>query len=119
MHQPPVLTLDEDRRSHPRIAVERPCKIHDPRSGKYHAGTVLDLSAGGMMISINRDLSLMPGDLLYVGVAQKRRQVLLRTDEMMRTRVARFVGGPSGGWIIGVELLDQAAVSHTILHRAA
>jgi len=118
-----MLTLDEDRRTHPRIAVERPCKVHDPRSGKYHAATVLDVSASGMMIQIDRDLALASGDILHVGVAQKRRQVLLRTNEMIPTRVARCVVGPVGapgtGWIIGVELLEQMPLEQTPLRRAA
>ncbi len=114
-----MITLDEDRRTHPRIALQRPCKVCEPRSGKYYAGHTCDLSEGGMLISIAQRMNIKPGDVLHVGVAQKRRQVLLRTNEMVRLRVTRCFGTPDGHWLIGLELLDAVDTDERMLRRAA
>lgn len=114
-----MLMLDRDRRCHPRIAIERPCKIHDPRTGRYYPGTVLDVSAAGMMIRIERDLGLVVGDELFVGIAQKRRQVLLRTDEMFSVRVARIAGSAEGWWAVGAELIENIQLDPEVLRLAA
>lgn len=114
-----MLTLDQDRRRHARIALQRPCKIFDPRSAKYYPGTTRDLSEGSMMIVLAANLDIQPGDVLHVGVAQTRRQMLLRTADMMRMRVVRSLGTPNNERVIALELLDPIPAEAVLLRLAA
>jgi hypothetical protein len=114
-----MIGLQADRRAHERLPVERPCKVYDARSGRYLAGMTRDISGGGMLLQLSRAAVIEPGAELYVGIAEKRRQTLLRAAEMMRVRVARSVHSPEGGTMIGVELLDPPAVADVALRRAA
>jgi c-di-GMP-binding flagellar brake protein YcgR len=102
-----MIELDEDRRYDRRIKLERPCKVYEPRLEKYFSATMNDFSAGGMHLTIPRTLDLKPDDRLLVGVAQKRRQVLLRSQEMITVRVARCMHGADGCTYLGVELIDR------------
>jgi hypothetical protein len=84
-----MFRIEGDRRRHQRIEMQRPCKIYDPRSGKYHAGQTRDLSHGGMLLEIPRLLELKPGDRVHVGVAMTRRHAILQSKEMVETIVVR------------------------------
>ena len=84
-----MFKIEGDRRTQVRYAIERPCKIFEPRSGKYYSGMTCDLSGGGLLLDIPRVVDLKPGDLLHVGVAMTRRQDLLKAKEMMEARVVR------------------------------
>jgi hypothetical protein len=84
-----MLRIEGDRRRHPRVEVTQPCKICDPRSGRYIAGTTRDLSSHGLLIDLPRLIDLKPGDRLHVGVAMKRRQGLLLAKEMIEAKVVR------------------------------
>lgn len=114
-----MITLEEDRRSHPRVALERPCKLYDPQTGKYRAGVTCDFSQGGFLVRLDQRLNSHPGDVLYIGIAQKRRQILLRSNDMVRARVTRIIGTPAGHWLIGLELLDHLAANTETLRKAA
>ena len=69
-----MIEIDHDRRQSPRIALRRPCKVFNPRSGRYASGSTCDVSTGGMLLRLERAVHIEVGDRLYVGVAQKRRQ---------------------------------------------
>ena len=84
-----MFRIEGDRRRHPRVQLERPCKLHEPRSGKYVSAMTRDLSVGGLLIDVPRLLDLKPGDMLHVGVAIKRRQGLLLAKEMIEATVVR------------------------------
>ena len=84
-----MFRIEGDRRRHPRIELQRPCKVFDPRSGKYHAGQTRDLSNGGLLLEIPRLLELKPGDRVHVGVAMTRRHALLQAKEMIEAIVVR------------------------------
>lgn len=114
-----MMRLHEERRAQPRVDLHRPCKVYEPRLGRYFPATTSNLSAGGMAIDLPRCLPLQPGDELLVGVAQKRRQMLLRTHEMIRVRVARAITAPDGTTRLGVTLLDEDVADDTCLRQAA
>ncbi|UCD74252.1 MAG: PilZ domain-containing protein, partial [Phycisphaerales bacterium] len=78
-----MINIEQDRRESPRTAVKRPCKVYDPQARKYLAGTTCDVSSGGLLLRLDRPLGLGPGDRVSVGVAQTRRQMLLRTRDMV------------------------------------
>lgn len=107
-----------ERRSTMRIRIDRPCKLHDPRSGKYIPARTRDLSEGGVMVEIDQPLAIQAGDELYIGIAQKRRQMLLRSEEMLRLRIVRALGTPSGGTAIAGSFIDRPIVAEP-LRRAA
>jgi c-di-GMP-binding flagellar brake protein YcgR len=91
-----MIELDHDRRESPRIALSRPCKVFNPRSGKYASGSTCDISAGGMLLRLDRPLAVEAGDRLYVGIAQKRRQTLLKSAEMIEAEVVRTLTSAMG-----------------------
>jgi c-di-GMP-binding flagellar brake protein YcgR len=86
-----MLQIDRDRREFPRITIQRPCKLFDPRSGKYYAALSVDLSAGGVLIRLERPMHVDPGSSMFLGMAQKRRQALLRSEEMVEVKVVRTI----------------------------
>ncbi|MDY7107496.1 MAG: PilZ domain-containing protein [Planctomycetota bacterium] len=99
-----MIEIDFDRRQSPRVALRRPCKVFNPRSGRYVSGSTCDVSTGGMLIRLERPLNVEIGDRLYLGVAQKRRQALLRSTEMIEAEVVRSLTGATGEMLLGIRL---------------
>jgi len=101
---------DEDRRVHPRSAVERPVKLFDTRSGKYHAGSTCDISVGGVLIEMPHTLPCRPGDDVLLGIAQKRREPLLRRNDMIRAKVVRMMHTENGRLLLAAEFPPHMAM---------
>jgi hypothetical protein len=100
---------DLERRRHERLPLVRPCKLYEPRSRKYIPALTEDLSRSGVLLHVPRILELVPGDLIYVGVALKRRQAVIPGDEMLPARVIRRLQSTSGQTIIAAEFEAGAA----------
>ncbi len=98
---------DTDRRAHERTNLARPCKLFDPRSGKYLPGTVWNLSDGGALIEVNRPICPELGDPLYLGIALKRRQGILPRDDMFPARVIRSQRTVDGRSTLGIQFTDR------------
>ncbi len=98
---------ETDRRSHERTNLARPCKLFDPRSGKYIPGTVWNLSDGGAFLEVSRPIGTDQGDSFFVGIAVKRRQGILHRDEMYRARVVRSEQSSDGRFTLGVQFTDR------------
>lgn len=106
-----MIEIDHDRRQSPRITLRRPCKVFNPRSGRYASGSTCDVSTGGMLLRLERAIHVDVGDRLYVGVAQKRRQALLRSSEMIEAEVVRMLAGAPGapgGTMVALRFTDPA-----------
>jgi hypothetical protein len=109
-----MIEIDHDRRQSPRIALRRPCKVFNPRSGRYASGSTCDVSTGGMLLRLDQPVHIEVGDRLYVGVAQKRRQALLRSSEMIEAEVVRMLAGAPGtpgapaGAMVALRFTDPA-----------
>ena len=114
-----MLSIDHDRRDGDRIVLSRPCKIYNPKSHKYIAGTTCDVSFGGLLIRLDRSAQVETGDCLYVGIAQKRRQTLLRSSDMIRTRVVRSLSSTTGQTMLGLQFTDPSQKLLWPLRRAA
>jgi hypothetical protein len=84
-----MLRIEGDRREYVRTAVQRPCKMFDPRTRRYVPGLTRDVSAGGLAIDVPRLMDIQPGDTLHIGVATKRRESLLAGGEMLKAVVIR------------------------------
>ena len=102
-----MLELDRDRRDGPRVSLSRPCKVFNPRTGKYVAGTTRNLSSGGVGMVLHRPVELEAGDVLYVGIAKKRRQALLKSDEMIEVEVVRSLTSTAGDTAVGVRFVGE------------
>ncbi|TVQ52297.1 MAG: PilZ domain-containing protein [Phycisphaerales bacterium] len=125
--QPKELAMNEpfleiDRREHPRVQMTRPGKIFDPRSRKYLAAELRDISEGGMLLHLLSPLAIDPGDEIFVGLAEKRREPMLKRHEMIRSEVVRALGTPSGGMLLAVEFIDRDVADPSLVtlpHRRA
>ena len=78
-----------DRRVHPRIEYQRPCKVFSPALQRYFLGTTRDLSAGGLLVHVPHVIDVRPGDTLHIGVSTKRRDQFLTAGEMLKVVVTR------------------------------
>ena len=95
-------THDGERRSEPRHDLQRPCKVWDPRSGKYHTGSTRNVSRSGMLLEIDRPLWLASGDEIFVGVAARRRDSVLLRREMAEAQVVRTALTPTDRTVIAI-----------------
>ena len=84
-----MIDIDHDRRHDQRISLVRPCKVYEPRSGRYVPGSTCNVSSTGMLLRVFRPLSVEPGDRVYIGVSQRRQQGVMRSDEMIEATVVR------------------------------
>jgi c-di-GMP-binding flagellar brake protein YcgR len=103
------IDLECERRAHPRVSLTRPCKVYEPRSRKFLPGTTCNISAGGLLMRIERSLPVEPGDRLYVAIPHKRRDVFLRADEMLECRVVRALPMTSGETALAVQFITPPA----------
>ncbi len=111
---------ETDRRAHERVNLADPCKLFDPRSGKYVPGTVWNLSGGGALIEVNRPICPELGKPLYLGIALKRRQGILLRDEMSPARVVRSQETADGRSTLGIQFTDLSIAASPIqINQAA
>ena len=110
-----------ERRIHVRLSTERPCKLYIPKVGRYHTGCTWNLSAGGVLVQLERCTHLEPGDHLYVGVALKRRQAVLSATEMVEAGVVRVVPTADDGVALALRFLEEPheSTATTTYRRAA
>jgi hypothetical protein len=95
---------DAERRQQARIEFIRPCKVYDPRSRRYVAGSTWNVSSTGMLVELARPLPLAADDQLFVGVATRRRDAVLCRNEMIPARVARSVLTADDHTVVALEL---------------
>ncbi len=114
-----MIMLDHDRRSERRISLSRPCKVCCPRSLRYVSGSTCDVSSSGMLLRLSRSVNFEPGDRLFLGVAQKRRQTLLRSNDMIETEVIRTMPTTAGETYLAVSMKGAAQGFVPQLRRAA
>ena len=105
-----LIESDHDRRDTPRISLTRPCKLYEPRSCKYIAGSTCNIGPGGMLLRLDRAIALEEDDSVYVAVAQKRRQRLLRSEDMIEAKVTRTVAITSGETAVAVRFTNPSQV---------
>ena len=112
--------METDRRTHERMNLARPCKVFDPKSGKYVLGTVWNLSDGGALVEMTRPVVAQPGEPLFLGIALKRRQGFILGDQMLPTSVVRSLKTDEGRTTIAMQFADCSIdVMASMLDRAA
>jgi hypothetical protein len=111
--------VDQERRTHERVNVERPCKLYLPRVGKYASGSTWNLSAGGVLLQLDLPVGISPGDRLYVGIALKRRQAVLAAGDMIEAEVLRVQQTTDDRVAVAARFVDEAAGEVSLIRRAA
>lgn len=114
-----MFNAENEQRSHIRTESVHPCRIFDPRSGKYLHGTTCDLSLGGALIRINRPCTLQPGDTLHIGIALGDRLGFMQARDMFEATVVRSFGTPSGQTMVAIKSEATTTPLQAILPKAA
>ena len=88
-----------ERRTFPRYRLERPAKLHVLATGKYLAGSTVDVSPGGVLVRVELGTNCPIGADVEVGVAEHASQPVIRQADMMRGTVIRSVGHDGAGYL--------------------
>ena len=96
----PVVTTE--RRANRRSELSRPCRVQDPRTGRFLHGTTCDVSLSGTLIRLHRRVELLPGDRLSIGIAYDERQAMLLAKDFIDAVVVRSLGTPSGETMVAL-----------------
>ena len=119
MPSAPGYTPADDRRRHTRTAVRRLCKIFDPRTGKYHAASTVDLSNGGVLLRSRLPLHIATGDQVLVGVAMDERRAVVFAKELIECVVVRKLESDDGATALAVQFQDTGVSVTSDLRHAA
>jgi hypothetical protein len=112
----------DERRTESRRDLVRPCKLYDPLTRKYVAGTTWNVSCEGALIELPRARDLQPGDQVYLGVAWKRREGVLPRMSMIKGEVVRTALSPQQHTLAALRLHEPLALPlerKRSYHRAA
>ena len=114
------LTMDQDeRRIHERVSLTRPCKLYDPRLRKYLPGLTWNVSSSGAFLEVNRPLAVSPGDHLFLGIAMKRRQGILTSNDMLEVEILRSMQATGDRTALAVRFVNAREPAVTALRAAA
>jgi hypothetical protein len=119
IHQGPSPDEGDERRSHVRISSCRPVKVYDERSGKYHIGCTCDVSASGVLLELPHAIAAQPDDEVLIAIAEKRRQPLLRQNEMIRATIVRILRADGGRMLMALAFSPEAELPLATFRRAA
>lgn len=109
----------QERRTHERVNLHRPCKLYLPGVGKYVSGSTWNVSPGGVLLQLDLRAGISAGDRLYVGIALKRRQAVLAAGEMLRAEVVRVEQTPDDHVTVAARFMGAAADETGLITRAA
>jgi hypothetical protein len=98
----------DNRRTHPRQALARPCKVFHAPTGRYAVGQLADVSRSGALVDIRWTRTLHPGDEIEIYIAWSDRAVLTARDGV-RGSVRRAMSLEDGRQMVGVEFADVMA----------
>jgi len=104
-----------DRRGSHRSQLARPCRVQDPRSGRFLHGTTCDVSLSGTLIRLHRRVDLEPGQRVSIGIAYDERQAMLLAKDFIDAVVVRSLGTPAGETMVALSypaatgLMDEDA----------
>lgn len=99
-----------ERRRHPRLPVERSCKVFHHPSRTYLAASTCDLSEGGAMIRVDNPRTLRPGDEIEVMIAWSRAPVLQKSRAIAGS-VVRVPGSFAKHQFIAVKFAKEQRLS--------
>lgn len=108
-----------ERREHDRINIARPCKVLEVTTGKYVLGATCNISPTGALIEVSRPMALRPGDRVYVGIAMKRRQVFLQSQDMIEAEVVRSATLGNQSTTLAIRFIEPQATGEVMVARRA
>ena len=108
--------VDMNRRAHQRLRVARPCKLYVPKTRRYLPGSTRNVSAGGALLRVAAHPAVAAGDRLWVGIALKRSQGILMSNQMLKATVVRLAHAAGGVMVLALSFGDRA---HTPAARRA
>ncbi len=97
-----------ERRKQARHALNRPCKVHHPDSGRYWPAVTCDCSGTGLLMSVDASRDLLPGDRVVVYIAWSSR-ALLSKNEGVHAEVKRCLPRQDGRQLVGVQFAEELA----------
>lgn len=85
------MSLESDRRQHPRTTATRPAKVFLPSALRYAPAQTSDVSAGGALVCVERARALKAGDVIEVVSAADRYSQggVIESKSMVRGRIVR------------------------------
>jgi hypothetical protein len=111
--------VDQERRTHERVNVERPCKLFLPSVGRYVSGSTWNLSESGVLVQLDLPTGISPGDRLFVGIALKRCQPVLAASEMLEAQVVRVEHPADDRISVAARFVSAAVTDHSLISHAA
>ena len=114
-----MLDIDVERRFGARVNLSRKCKVFDPRSRRYIAGTTCDVGPGGMKLRLDRGSPFDRGDTVYIGIAPKRRVALIAADDLIEAKVVRSLRLTTGELAVAVSFVDDESQDAGVVEMAA
>lgn len=91
-----------ERRRDPRFPIQRPLKLRNELTGKYLAGSTINLSSRGALIRIDAPGLLLAGQRIKIALAFHPGQALLPAGDMLEATVVRNYG-PADNQQIAIE----------------
>lgn len=101
-----------DRRSSPRLALQKPAKIFLRGTWRYLPAKTRDVSASGALLELSEDRDVHVGDTVDLAIAE-RASAILRTDEFIAGRIVRISPGQQPGSITAAVHLSRPP-AHTL-----
>jgi PilZ domain len=98
--------MNPDRRGHPRIDMDKPCKVYDPVSRRFAPGRTRNVSRGGVLVEVQWARPLALGDPLDVVIGYSALAVL-PVEALMHGRVTRRVASAGEVQLVAIEF-DRA-----------
>lgn len=112
-------TSEWERRESHRLEIARPCKVYVPRMEKYLHGTTWNISTGGVLVQLSRPITLERGERVLIGIATKRRDSILKADEMVDAEVLRSLKTPSDSTAVAMQFAFPIDVPMPVFAREA
>jgi len=80
-----IQKLGTDRRTAPRLPVERLCKVFHEPTRRYLTALTRDVSAGGALFTVESPRALNVGDSIEILIAWHHRAILSASDQIEAT----------------------------------
>ena len=85
-----------------------PCKLYQPRAGKFIAGATVNLSGSGVLIDISRTAFFEAGERLRVGIPEDAGAAVLSAADLRDAHVAWTVRTP-GRTLVGLRYAEATS----------
>ncbi len=102
--------IGTDRRTTPRIPVERLCKVFHEPTRRYLTGITRDVSAGGALVTVESPRALQVGDAIEILIAWHHRAILSASDQVVATITRSLFEGAKQ--VVAVRFAESESARH-------